>query len=406
MLAGQAGVVLLTLGIAACAATPPQSGTHSSATVGVTSEATPQYGAARLTSVAMISPRRGYGLFEVAAGSRCQALSGQTSDGGAQFESASPITSWNCSGYAAVGSVATDDQGAVFAYGPQLFISWDGGSSWRREPQPGTVLAVSPVGRSVWLLLATCPQPGTANPSCRLRLLMSGNAGRSWHPSPVEPARATSGLFGIGLGATAGQTWLLRTGQSAGYVFSFPVGNPAGKPDKAPLWYTANGGHSWSPHLVPCGFDALADAVAVAPGHVLAAVCAGQPGAGNQGKSVAISTDGGRSWHLTVVCSFLRPCHAGALTGGYLGQIAALSARKLFLAGDRSSLAVTTDGGRYWQNVLPLIGDGSAGTYEIVFFGPAAGLVVGAGGNTNGYVTIWHTANGGRTWHKVPPHLT
>lgn len=101
--------------------------------------------------------------------------------------------------------------------------------------------------------------------------------------------------------------------------------------------------------------------MAAAPGGVLAVVCASQPGTGDQLKSSAVSTNGGLTWVVHTGCLLRAGCQ-DQLYAGYLGQIAAVSARTLYLAGDRTSLLATTDGGERWRSVQPLIGDGSAGS--------------------------------------------
>jgi hypothetical protein len=369
----------------------------------------------QLINLAFTSPQRGYGLFTRVTGSRCQALSGYTADGGARFSSPSAITSWNCADSPPVTSVTADGAGDAFAYGPDLFIAGDGvriaGNgvrSWRRSPQPGTVLSVSAVGRSVWLLLAECHGAAVTATGCVLRLVESADGGRSWQLARNQPPGAVTrggGSAGQDLtGAEAGQTWLLRTGASSGYVLAYPATNNDGQPDSAPLWSTTDDGATWSVRHVPCGFDALSAAAATADG-VLAVVCAAGPSAGNQIKTTAVSSDGGLTWVLHVGC-LLRPGCQDPQYYGYLGQIAVASGQTIYLVGGRSSLLVSSDDGLHWQPVQPLIGDGSDGTDQVIFFGRSDGVVLGGGGGTDEQLDIFRTYDGGRTWSKVAPRLS
>lgn len=356
---------------------------------------------ARLTALALSSPERGDGLFATSDGSRCEAVAAATSDGGRRFTDAAVIASWNCSGTPRVQSLTTDANGDEFAYGPQLFLRGNEARAWLASRQPGVVLAVSAAGRSVWMLLSDRAPSG-----CRLVVLETANGGHSWHPARSQPP-GMSGCPGPGIGeGAAGQTWLVHTGPASGYVLAAPSVNNRGKADSVPLWYTGNGGISWSRRTIPCGLDALSAVLSVAPGGALAAVCAGEPAAGSQAKSTATSHDGGRSWTVHVGCQLLEPCrNPGPLMNGYLGQIAAVSAGTVYLVGQRSSLMVTTDGGEHWRLSRPVIGDSGGGTMQVIFFGGSDAVVLGDDGSDNEQPAIWHSADGGRRWAAVFPVL-
>jgi photosystem II stability/assembly factor-like uncharacterized protein len=408
VLAGAA--LLLTAGIAACGAQPARHVPAGAPAVARarTMLANSPYLGALLTSVALTSPERGYGLFGSQAGTRCLALSGHTSDGGARFGPALPITSWNCNaGLPAVTGIAADSAGDVFAYGPMLFTLARGTDRWRRSPQPGAVLAVSAVGQSVWLVLADCRAAGRDGGRCSLRLLESATGGRSWHSSAAQPAGAY--LRGTTAGPATmpalGQTWLLRTGPTAAYVSTYPVMNSSGRPDSASLWYTGNSGASWSRRQLPCGIDAMSAELGYAAGGVLTAVCGGEPSAGNELKTAAVSANGGLTWTVHAACIRAGvPTCQDPLFDGYLSQLAVLSAQRAYLIGGRGPLLLTTDGGQRWRPVGTL-GDENGGTPQVIFFGQLDGVVVGSSAST-GAAELWHTADGGRHWTMVSPHLS
>jgi len=359
----------------------------------------PGASSARLGAIAFVTPKDGYGSFTGQAGGRCHMLAGRTTDGGASFGALAAITAFPCGGYMPATALAADGHGDVFFYDPGFYVSHDGGRAWAAAHQPGTVLAVAAAGRSVWLVRADCRRGAS---TCPLRLLESADGGRSWAASPAQPPGATVRAVG-GQPAqepAAGQTWLLRTGRSSGYVLS----NPAN--DAAPMWFTADAGMSWSRRQVRCGpIGAMSATLTAAPDGTLLAVCAGQPTAGYQEKSSGRSADGGRSWTVRTPCPPPRfACHPGVpLDLGYLAQITAASASTGFLAGDRSPLLVTTDGGRHWRTVRPVIGDSGGGTFQVIFVSRRAGFVLGDDARNNELPTIWRTTDGGTRWSFVVP---
>jgi hypothetical protein len=401
-------VLLVTSVLLGCGATPrparhpaasapaPAKAALQAPAAGHASPASGASGSARLDAIAFTGPADGYGVFTRRAGGRCLALAGQTADGGTRFGALAPVASWPCGGRPPASFLAADGHGDAFFYGPGLFVTHDGGRAWAGARQPGTVLALGTAGRSARMVRADCrPHGGT----CPLRLLESANGGRTWGPSPAQPPGATLRAAG-GQPAQEGQTWLVRTGRSAAYVLSSPVRGVA------PMWFTADGGATWSIRHLRCGpAGVLSATLAAAPDGTLLAVCAGQPGAGFQEKSAGRSADGGRSWTVFTPCPLARPaCHRGMpLDLGYLGQIGAVSAGTVFLAGERSSLLVSTDGGRRWRAIRPLLGDTSGGTSQVIFVSSRDGFVLGDDAHNNETPTIWRTTDGGTRWSGVVP---
>lgn len=351
-----------------------------------------------LTAVAFTSPRHGYGLFTRQRGSRCEAAVGATSDGGRRFSRPARVTTWACGGYPFSATLTAGQHGDVFWFGPVLFTSQDGGRAWHRARPGGAVLALATAGHSAWALVARCHGRGQRLTQCPVRLIVSADGGRTWRAARHQLPGATVPGFGR---QPDGTVRLVRAGAAA-YVLTSP--EPSGRPAGARIWVTRDGGASWSRHPVPCGRQGLSAALAVAPGGTIFVACAGQPSAGSQAKSLAWSADGGRTWTLH------RPCRAGVLgcpplSLGYLGQIATPAGRTVFLAGPRSSLLVTRDGGRAWRQVRPLIGDSGGGADQVIFFGPAgrAGLVFGYDARHGERPAIWHTTDGGARWQVVYP---
>ena len=81
---------------------------------------------------------------------------------------------------------------------------------------------------------------------------------------------------------------MVRTSQSSAYLLQNAVSNPQDQANVAPLWFTTDGGTSWSERSIPCAVGSSqcgSIALSAAPDGTLLAVCAGEPGAGSQEKS-------------------------------------------------------------------------------------------------------------------------
>jgi len=355
----------------------------------------------RLTKIAFLNSSVGYGLFIRQGTATCQAVVASTTDGGAVFGSLTAVTSWACPNAAPASQLAFDDHGDGFLYGPALFVTHDSGATWTQLPQAGVVLSVEALGSSVWAVETSCPTPSTFQQPCPLRLLESTDGGRSWDTVPAPSTARSAGL-------ATGQTYLIRLTTGTAYLASNPPFTGEGSSATAPLWFTGNGGRTWSAREVDCGIGSLMDAISAAPDGTLVAVCASQPSAGSQPKSTVRSTNGGRTWTTTTPCPHSSSLTFGCtitqpLSFGYLGEIDAVTGATVFLVGGRSSLLVTHDGGVSWHVVHPVIGDTSDGSWDVSFFNRLDGVVLGSNPQDAEAVSIWSTSDGGTTWRSVVP---
>lgn len=382
---------------------------HIAPSVPITTSTSPEQ-RTMLERIAFFNPGQGYGLFErrSAGDSKCSWLVAKTTDGGAHFAQDGAVDSWPCADSPNATSLAFDDHGDGFLYGPKLFVTHDDGATWTPQPETGTVTAVSALGNSVWMVEGVCPaDASSAGSTCPLQLLESSDGGRSWTPSPSPVPGADASTGALTLEPAQSQSWLQRVGQSPAYVASNPTPNVNGSADTVPLWHTSDGGSSWTRDEIPCGVDALSAAMSLAPDGTLIAVCAAQPSAGAQPKSTSTSTDGGRSWIVRNTCpgSISPQCmDASSLNFGYLAGIDALSAQIAFLVGARSSLMVTRDGGSTWHPVEPVIGGTDAGTDQVIFFDAHHGVVLGID-STAEEPAIWTTNDGGSSWSEFVPTI-
>lgn len=365
----------------------------------------------RLVTIAFFDATSGYGVFTTGTTSACNVEVAKTTDGGATFDGVVDVAPCSTLGYQP--GLAFDDHGDGFLYSPSsdvLYATHDGGSSWSASDQKGKVVSVEALGYSVWILLAACPPTrGPTQPAasvCQLVVDQSTDGGTTWRPSAAPLVTAPPFT-----GDSAGSGRLVRLSQSDAYVLGSPTSPtvPPGvtsfqpPPSTVPLWHTSNGGQTWSPLDVPCGVGIPPQGTALdlsaAPTGTLFAICGSEPGAGNQLKSVVVSTDGGLTWHQPGTCLRGAPgwCGAQGLTGGYVGEVEALSRTMALLALPRDGLEVTTDGGATWHHV----GSYVTRVADITFFNDAVGVVLGNSPSVE--PDIWHTSNGGATWTLVTP---
>jgi photosystem II stability/assembly factor-like uncharacterized protein len=348
-----------------------------------------------LESIDFESLSNGLGVFtrESASGSTCTDFVGKSTDGGAKFNSLRQAMSWNCANADFSSSLTSDNHGDMFLYGPRLYVSHDDARTWTKSSQPGSVLDVAAVGLSVWMVENACTPAETASQSfCPVQLLQSANGGRTWRSSPTTPRGAGNGVSS----GAHGQSYLIRVNRSSAYLMLGPS-SPLGGLSTVPLWFTSNGGQSWSNRHVPCHIGALSAVLSAAPDGGLMVVCSSQPSGGSQLKSVLESTNGGHTWTLR------RNAH---IDSGYLGGIDLVSNKEAFLFGGRSSLLVTHDGGTRWRAVRPLIGDPGGGTSQVIFFNASRGLVLGNNDNDNELLTLWQTNDGGKHWTAKLPRTS
>ena len=330
-----------------------------------------------------------------------------TNDGGANFGPLARVAT--CGDAAESRDLAFDDHGDGFLYGPSLFATHDGGQSWTPVAHSGTVLSVAALGDSIWMVEAGCGLSGsTPRPdSCPLTVLASVDGGRNFIPTGAQPPNASVYAGAVTLERAQGQSWLVRTGVASAYLISTPIPNQSGQPDSAPLWFTDDGGYSWTARTVPCGLNALSVTLSAASDGSLMAVCAGQPSAGAQFKSLSASTDGGNSWSIKGPCVGgpgtiqTSSCLTSPLSHGYLGEIDAVSSSTVYLVGGRSPLLVTRDGGATWEPVGTISSDGGEPA-QVASFDSENGVVIS---NPGGQIepTVWHTDNGAETWSPVTP---
>jgi hypothetical protein len=354
----------------------------------------------RLATIAFFNPKVGYGVFTTGSTKSCQVEVAMTSDGGEEFQP--PVDVASCSALGNTPSLAFDDHDDGFLYSSTadtIYVTHDGGSTWSPEVETRDVLSVEALGNSIWMLSVECPTTSSSSgaiPTCQLSVRESTDGGRSWRTSTSQPAVTAPFVT-----ASNGGGSMVRLSQSAAYVVGSPTGYGGVTPSTVPIWYTDDGGATWSLRDLSCGIGAQgAVSVSAAPtGTTLYGACGGEPGLGNQTKSIVVSGNKGVTWSHPGTCthSIFDWCATGGIFAGYLGQVEAVSATTAFIFGSRSSIRVTTDGGKTWTDA----GSYSTLVSSVIFFSPYVGVASGL--SPHEHPNIWHTDDGGASWTLLTP---
>jgi photosystem II stability/assembly factor-like uncharacterized protein len=314
-----------------------------------------------------------------------------TTDGGSVWRQIGSIsaTSSDCTGCGTTGVIhirfANDLDG--YAFGPNLFVTTDGGITWNQENGP-YVAALEPSGDTVTRVAYTesdCPGP------CDL-VVQTASVGSGVWQSRTPPFQGDA-------------VQLVRQGLEDAYVVAFE--NPAGGAESAhaTLMLSDDGGSTWGTRADPCG-DVGGDeydtqALAAAPGSVLAVLCHDRAQPLNA--YVAVSVDGGTQFTA-------RPLIPAALG---TQELAMTSASSLFVSFSSTpgtgttlySLLRSDDGGEGWQQAASATQEsaGNPPPPESTFLGFESPLV---GRWVVGGDVLWQTYDGGAQWAPDPSYVS
>jgi photosystem II stability/assembly factor-like uncharacterized protein len=210
--------------------------------------------------------------------------------------------------------------------GGTISLTEDGGRTSRvlvRTAGPVTWVSVAPSGFA-WALVDHCSAARGCAPA---RLLRSTDGGRSWRPLPrvVLSASFVDGVHGIAL---ANRSCTASCSRST-------------------LLATTDGGRSWHPLRSPCrGAEQGLSLVTRSRAWLL---CVGQPGAGNQGKAIYGTEDGGRTWQRLLSLEIGGRSNGGISSYGYALGISFAPNGAGLLWESRGTLYLSLDGGRRWH---------------------------------------------------------
>ncbi len=322
----------------------------------------------------------------------CTSLAG-TSDYGSDWYGVSAPLTGPPDGSSGVGQLRFLNTSDGWAFGPQLWVTHDGGASWVRESTDGMrVTDLETAGDRAFALFATCTGSGPSYAaSCTSFSLYSSLAtSDQWLPVP--------GAVGLGLPQTAAtqaaSASLVLTGGPAagrGYLLA-PSGELLSGPLTGAAWTVAGQQDLCLPGA-PGPDGQPAGALLAADPSELVLVCTSPADAASdsQPKLVAESSNGGRSWSKA----------GSGPTAGIATSVAVQGQGTLVLATD-AGIYLSGTGGSTWQLAQASPAGAAAGEHGFSYVGMTSlldGVALPADPSLH---EVFITTDGGSTWQ---PHL-
>ena len=346
------------------------------------------------TSVTFVGPDIGAVIGQAgtpghcAGGANCTSLAGTNDYGKSWFGVSAPATGAP-DGSSGVSQLRFLNPSQGFAFGPQLWITLDGGPLWSRIALPaGTrVTDLETLDGQVFALWARCTGRGADFAAqCTSFTLHTAPVGGRWRQvggaaDLTDGGAATSASVILAGGATT------RPASATGYLLA-PDGQVLSGKLSSSGWTTAG--------TAPCAPGAAqpdgqpSDATMAAGSGELFRLCAkattsasASPASGSAATLYA-SSDGGKTWQ--------RRRAAPAL--GTPTSLAAAAGNVVVLAGSEG-IAVSRDGGRRWQVTLPAAAAPPGGFSYVGMTEASQGVAVPAEPALH---EVWFTLDGGQSW--------
>jgi photosystem II stability/assembly factor-like uncharacterized protein len=247
-----------------------------------------------------------------------------------------------------------------FAFGSQLWVTHNGGSSWYRVSQvPGSIGDLEASDGVVY----AASQQGS-----KVSIYASPAGTDSWHR--VSGLPQVSGFASLGT--------ITLHGKAAWIILGTRL-------------YSTQNGTTWTRESVRCPALLGISSVAAFSTRQVTLLCTGNPGAGQTEKILYVSGDGGT--HFTKV--------GPAPLGGDSGLVAEPTPSHLFVATASGATIIyaSTNAGRSWHNGL-FLPDGGLGWSDFGFTTASQGEGV-EGRPALGPSVLWITRDGGTHWSKV-----
>lgn len=338
------------------------------------------------TSVTFIGTRTGWVIGQAGTPGHCATRYctsvARTNDAGRTWIGVPAPVTGAPDGATGVSQIRFLDLADGWAFGPQLYVTHDGGQSWTQVDTHGLrVTGLETVGNRAFAVWASCTGTGVSFAAycTRFTLYSSPAAASDWTPMGA----ATTGLTN---GGTYGAAALALT-STKGYLLGPTGAVYAGPVDGSAAWRRAGSLASSCSvgTALPWGQPSGALFGAVNASELIAACTSGgSPAADTQKKQVFSSPNGGASW--------LRM--GTAPTAGTAFSLAASPSESVMLATDKG-IGLLPKGEVSWR-MATLTAAGPAGGFGYV------GMTTDEQGvalpNDPASGTVWFTFDGGQTW--------
>ena len=258
-----------------------------------------------------------------------------------------------------------------WAFGPRLWATHDGGTTWNEVTEPGPVSDVEASAGVAYALVASC---GT-KPCVQGDRLLTTPAGQDAWTAISMPA-LPDGAGSIALHGKA--IWVVDNGGQTG------------------TFDASADGISWHRLSNPCpaaGADLALVGVAPASASRLFLLCAGNPAAGSESKVVLLSLDGGATAHATP---------SAPARGGIAGMITVANDSVVAVSAASGATLIyrSPDVGLTWATPFDQ-GDGGRGLTDLGFTTPTQGVAIYGRPGDGQPSQLLMTRNAGATWAPV-----
>jgi hypothetical protein len=326
----------------------------------------------------------------------CTSLAGTPNYGQTWYGVSAPVTG-GPAGSTGVSGLRFLDARDGWAFGPELWVTHDGGANWAQEPTHGLrVTSLETAGDRAFALFADCAGNGAdfAARCASFRLYSSSAGSDSWRPVPG--AASDLRAAGNAAGRAAAASLVLAAGPvtdpaaGTGYLLA-PSGAVLSGPLAGGPWTVA--GQAPCPSAVARPAGRPPSAMLTAGSNELFVACTSAAAAGSRqyAKTVWASADGGAHWQQT-----------GTVRGPGVATSLAAAQGNLVVLATTTCIDVSTDGGANWRQVYGSPPGAAAGRLGFSYVGmtdEAHGVAVPA---DSGLHEVFITVDGGSSWQPTP----
>jgi hypothetical protein len=313
----------------------------------------------------------------------CTSLAGTSSWGASWYGVSAPLTS-GPDGSRGVSQLRFLNLSDGWAFGPQLWMTRDGGRNWHREQTHGLRVTDLEASRSrAFAVLARCAGTGSdyAGDCTSFRLYTSTAGSMSWHPVRV-PAGYEPMATGLLSAQASSASLAIASGTQTGYLLT---------PSGTVLSGSVNGGPWTVSSTAPCTpgraqSDGQPSQAQLAAGPALLLAC-DQPAHGSSQGKTLYEFDSGQ-WQP----AGMPP------SGGIATSLTSASGGQVLLA-TSTGIEYSGDSGKTWQQATVTGGTPRGGFSYIGMTDPTHGVAVPADAELG---EVFVTETGGQTWSASP----